>query len=325
MALPESWQGRLAVPVIAAPMFLISTPALVIECCRNGVVGTIPALNQRTSAGYDDWLHQIEKALESAGPHAPYGVNLVVHRSNTRLAADLKITQGHRVPLVITSLGIDPDVVAAIHDYGGLVFHDVTNRRFAERAISAGVDGLIAVSHGAGAHAGQVNPFALIAELREIFAGPLVLGGAITGGAQVAAAQMAGADLAYVGTRFLMTKEADTQAGHLEMVLDGAAEDVTLSPAVSGIPANFLRASLAGAGIDPDASEPPAERNFGTSGNLKPWRDIWAAGQGIGAIHDVPSAKELCARLAAEYHGALDQKPHLVKALTPRQSDDPHR
>lgn len=311
MALPASWQGRLVAPVIAAPMFLISTPALVIECCRNGVIGTFPVLNQRTSDGYADWLDQIGSTLSGAEA-APFGVNLVVHRSNARLRADLELTASHRVPLVITSLGVDKDVVRAVQAYGGLVFHDVTNRRFAERALEAGVDGLIAVAQGAGAHAGRINPFALIAELRQIFDGPLVLGGAINTGAQVAAAQLAGADLAYMGTRFLATRETTAQPGHLDMILRGGAEDIALSPSVSGIPANFLRESLAAAGIDPDAAQPPPERNFGTTGNLKPWRDIWAAGQGIGAIRDVPAAADLCGEIARDYQAALAAAPALA-------------
>lgn len=316
MALPASWQGRLAAPVIAAPMFLISTPALVTACCRAGVIGTFPALNQRTTAGYDAWLTEIGTSIAD-GAHAPLGVNLVVHKSNARLDADLAVTATHRVPLVITSLGVEPEVVAAVHAYGGLVFHDVTTRRFAERALAAGVDGLIAVSQGAGAHAGRINPFALLAELRQVWAGPLVLGGAMTHGAQVAAAQMAGADLAYMGTRFLATREADTQPGHLDMILQSGAEDIALSPAVSGIPANFLRASLIAAGVDPNAMTPPADRNFGTTGNLKPWRDIWAAGQGVGTIRDVPAAADLCARIAAEYHTALAQAGWLAAACRP--------
>lgn len=310
MALPTSWQGRLVAPVIAAPMFLISTPEQVIECCRNGVIGTFPALNQRTSEGYSDWLDQIGSALSGAEA-APYGVNLVVHPSNARLGADLELTVGHRVPLVITSLGVDKDVVRAVQAYGGLVFHDVTNRRFAERALEAGVDGLIAVAQGAGAHAGRINPLALVAELRQIFDGPLVLGGAINTGAQVAAAQLAGADLAYMGTRFLATRETTALPGHLDMILRGGAEDIALSPAVSGIPANFLRESLSAAGVDPDAAQPPSERNFGTTGNLKPWRDIWAAGQGIGSIRDVPATADLCREIARDYHAALSAAPAL--------------
>ena len=313
MALPKAWRGRLALPVIAAPMFLISTPGQVIACCKAGVVGTFPALNQRSTDGYAEWLTGIGDAL---GPEdAPFGVNLVVHASNRRLAPDLEVSVAHRVPLVITSLGVEREVIEAVHGYGGLVFHDVTNRRFAERAIDAGVDGLIAVTQGAGAHAGRINPFALIAELRAIFDGPLVLGGAISTGAQVAAAQLAGADLAYLGTRFLATRETSAQSGHLDMILAGGAEDVVLSPSVSGIPANFLRASLSAAGIDPDAGNPPEERNFGTTGNLKPWRDIWAAGQGIGSIHNVPATTDLCATLTREYQSALDRSAALRQDL----------
>lgn len=304
MALPEAWRGRLSLPAIAAPMFLISTPDLVVECCRAGVIGAFPALNQRTTAGFDAWLEEIETRLDGR-PAAPHAVNLVVHRSNARLAADLEVAVRRRVPLVITSLGVEPEVVAAVQEAGGLAFHDVTSRRFAERAIAAGVDGLIAVAHGAGGHAGALNPFALLAELRAMFDGPIALGGAISTGAQVAAACLAGADLAYLGTRFIPAPESSARPGHRAMILGGHAEDVALSPAVSGIPANFLRASLAAAGIDPDAGEPPAERNFGTTGNLKPWRDVWAAGQGLGAIRTAAPAAEICAELARDFRDAL--------------------
>ncbi|WP_158969999.1 NAD(P)H-dependent flavin oxidoreductase [Chachezhania sediminis] len=314
MTLPKDWHGRLSVPVIAAPMFLVSTPELVTACCLNGVLGTFPALNQRTTDGYALWLDRIEERLDGQDA-APFGVNLVVHRSNARLAADLEVTVRRRVPLVITSLGVEPEVIAAVHETGGLVFHDVTTRRFAERAITAGVDGLIAVAQGAGGHAGALNPFALVAELRRDFAGPLVLGGALTHGTQVAAAQLMGADMAYIGTRFIATPESSAQPGHRDMILDGGGGDVALSAAVSGVPANFLRASLAAAGIDPDGAEIAHERNFGTTGNLRPWRDIWAAGQGIGSIGKVEPAAKICREMARDYRAALEQAPGLAAGL----------
>jgi nitronate monooxygenase len=311
MTIPNCLLHGLRVPVIAAPMFLISTPDLVVECCRNGVIGTFPALNQRTTEGYDVWLTEISERLASSPGGAAFGVNLVAHRSNARLAADLEVTKMHRVPLVITSLGIDPELIETVHGYGGLVFHDVTTAKFAERAIAAGVDGLIAVSHGAGAHAGAINPFALVAEIRSIWEGPLALGGAITNGAQVAAARMMGVDFAYVGTRFLATPESSAQAGHRDMILRATVEDISLSRGVSGLPANFLRESLAAAGLDPNDLGPSAERNFGTTGNLKPWRDIWAAGQGVGSISDLPPTGEICIRLAQEYENALELSERL--------------
>lgn len=318
MALPISWQGRLAAPVVAAPMFLISTPELVIECCRNGVIGTFPALNARTSESYADWLDEIGSALTELGTSAPFGVNLVAHASNARLSDDLTATVDRKVPLVITSLGVDPEIVTAVQSYGGAVFHDVTTRRFAERALEAGVDGLIAVSQGGGGHAGRIHPFPLLSELRQFYDGPLVLGGAISNGAQVAAAQIAGADMAYMGTRFLATRESNALPGHIELILKGNAESIVLSPGVSGVPANFLRESLIAAGIDPESSCPPRERNFGTTGNLKPWRDIWAAGQGISTISDVPAAANLCREIARDYHAALAAAPALASQYSLR-------
>lgn len=309
MPLPSGWQGRLAVPVVASPMFLVSTPDTVVESCLGGVVGTFPALNQRTTEGYADWLGQIRRRLQEARCDTPFGVNLVVHRSNARLDADLAATVAAQVPLVITSLGLNRDLIAAVQSYGGKVFHDVTTLTFAQKARDAGVDGLIAVAHGAGGHAGTLNPFGFLTDLRQLFAGTLLLGGAISTGAQVAAAQLMGADLAYMGTRFLVTRESTAPEGHKQMVLDGNSEDIVLTPAVSGLPANFLRPSLIAAGRDPDHK---AELNFGTgpASELKPWRDIWAAGQGIGAIRDLPGTRDLCHQVLAEYRAATGLLTH---------------
>lgn len=302
MAIPSAWSGRLRLPVVAAPMFLISGPDLVVECCRSGVVGTFPALNQRTSEGYDSWLSQIAERLADAPNAAPFGVNLVVHRSNPRLEADLAITIRHKVPLVITSLGLRRDLIDAVHSYGGIVFHDVTTLKFAEKAAAAGVDGLIAVTYGAGGHAGLISPFAAMHEIRQMFGGTLLLGGVMSTGRQVAAARMMGADMAYVGTRFMATRESMAVARQRQMILDARAADIVYTPAVSGIPGNFLRASLAEAGKDPDDLTPPSELNFGTvSKDIKAWRDLWAAGQGVGAIEDLPPAAELVARMAEDY------------------------
>jgi len=282
-------------------MFLISGPDLVVGTCNAGAVGSFPALNQRTSDGYRDWLDEIAGRLEPGA--APFGVNLVVHKSNPRLEADLAITIDHKVPLVITSLGLNRDLIAAVHGYGGLVFHDVTNLRFAAKAAEAGVDGLIAVTYGAGGHAGLISPFAALHEIRQIFDGTLLLGGAISTGRQVAAARLMGADMVYMGTRFMATAESMAVERQRQMILDAKAADIVYTPAVSGVPGNFLRASLAAAGKNPDDLTPPDKLNFGTT-DAKAWRDLWAAGQGVGAIDDLPHVAALVDRLAAEYRSA---------------------
>lgn len=312
MPMPALFAGRLTVPVVAAPMFLISGPDLVVETSKAGAVGTFPALNQRTTAGYADWLDEITARL---GPDAaPYGVNLVVHRSNPRLEADLAVTIDKKVPLIITSLGLNRDLIAAVHGYGGLVFHDVTSLKFAMKAAEAGVDGLIAVAYGAGGHAGTISPFAALHEIRRIFSGTLLLGGAMSTGAQVAAARMMGADLAYVGTRFMATRESLAVQRQKEMLLEAKAADIVYTPAVSGVPGNFLRASLAAAGRDPDNLTPPDQLNFGTT-DVRAWRDLWAAGQGVGAIDDLPPVSELVRRLAGEYRHALENAPDMLRDL----------
>ena len=302
MPIPALFAGRLTIPAVAAPMFLISGPDLVVETCKAGAVGSFPALNQRTSAGYADWLDEIAGRL---GPDAaPFGVNIVVHRTNPRLDADLAITIDRKVPLVITSLGLNRDLIDAVHSYGGLIFHDVTNLKFARKAAEAGVDGLIAVTYGAGGHAGLISPFAALQEIRRIFSGTLLLGGAISTGAQIAAARLMGADLAYVGTRIMATRESLAVDRQKQMLLEAQAADIVYTPSVSGVPGNCLRASLAAAGRDPDDLTPPDQLNFGTT-DAKAWKDLWAAGQGVGAIDDIPAAGELVARLAAEYDAAL--------------------
>ncbi|MGB3502694.1 MAG: nitronate monooxygenase family protein [Mesorhizobium sp.] len=310
MAIPAAWNGRLKLPVVAAPMFLISGPDLVVACCRSGVVGTFPALNQRTSEGYDAWLSEIAERLSDAPDAAPFGVNLVVHRSNPRLETDLAITIRHKVPLVITSLGLNRDLIAEIHGYGGLVFHDVTSLKFAEKAADAGVDGLIAVTYGAGGHAGQISPFAAMHEMRRMFDGTLLLGGVMSTGQQFAAARMMGADMAYVGTRFMATAESMAVERQRQFILEARAADIVYTPAVSGINGNFLRASLAAAGKDPDDLTPPGQLNFGTaSGDIKAWRDLWAAGQGVGAIDDMPGAGDLIAQMVDDYRKAAGAAP----------------
>ena len=303
MPLPAAWRGRLRVPAIGAPMFLVSGVELVAALCRSGVVGTFPSLNARSTAAYRDWLAEIGARLPRPETCAPFGVNLIVHRSNRRLDADLAATVEAKVPLVVTSLGAAREVVAAVHDYGGLVFHDVVNRRHAEKAAAAGVDGLIGVAAGAGGHAGTLNPFALLTELRAVFDGPIALAGCINTGRQIAAARMAGADLAYIGTRFLATRESLAAQGHKDMILAARAEDIVYTPAVSGVAANFLAPSLRDAGIDPGAADPGHKLDL--DNEARAWRDVWSAGQGVGGIDAIPHAAELCTRLEEEYRAAL--------------------
>ena len=303
MSLPETLTQRLRIPAIAAPMFLTSGPDLVVEVCRSGLLGTFPALNQRTSEGFEDWLREIAERLADAPRAAPFGVNLIVHGSNPRLAADLKIVVAHRVPLVITSLGAVSDIVDAIHSYGGLVFHDVINRRHAEKAAEAGVDGIIAVCAGAGGHAGIISPFALVGEIASFFNGTIVLAGAISSGRQIAAARMMGADLAYLGTRFIATRESMVAPAYKEMIVSSKAADVIYTAGISGVNANFMRASIVAAGLDPDAL--PKHNGLDMNGEATAWKSIWSAGQGVGAIESVPAAAELCERLVTEYRGAV--------------------
>ncbi len=313
--LPELLKGRLSLPVIAAPMFLASGPRLVIACCKAGVVGGFPALNQRSSEGFESWLREITSALEdhereTGSKPAPYGVNLVVHPSNPRLQEDLKLCVKYRVPIVMTILGADPTLVETVHDYGGIVVHDVVSPRHARRAASADVDGLIAVAAGAGGHGGSLSPFALVNEIRQFFDGAVILSGSLSTGRDVAAAQMLGADLAYMGTRFLATRECMVQDDYKQMLIDTSASDIVYTPVISGVPANFLAPSLKAAGIDPETTQKP-QLDLGLElagapddGEKKPWRDIWSAGQGVGSIKDLPAAADLIARLKSEYLAA---------------------
>ncbi len=300
MPLPALLAGRLRLPVIVSPMFLVSGPGLVVATCKSGLVGTFPALNQRSTEAYEAWLDEIADAL--APTDAPFGVNLIVHGSNRRLMADLEATVRHRVPLVITSLGAVKDVVDAVHSYGGLVFHDVINRRHAEKAAAAGVDGIIAVCAGAGGHAGTLSPFALISEIRAFFPGIIVAAGAISTGAHVLAARAMGADLAYMGTRFIATRESLADQAFKDMIVASSAADVLYTSAISGVNANFLRPSIVAAGLDPDDLPPHTKLDMGSE--AKAWKNVWSAGQGVGAIADVPTTGDLCARLVAEYDAA---------------------
>lgn len=295
----------LRLPAVAAPMFLASGPDLVVETCKAGILGTFPALNQRTTEGFVAWLDEIRTRLADVSYAAPFGVNLIVHRSNPRIEADLRAVVEHKVPVVITSLGAVPDVVKAVHSYGGLVFHDVINRRHAEKAAEAGVDGIIAVCAGAGGHAGTMSPFALIPEIRSFFSGTILLSGAMSTGAQIAAARMMGADLAYLGTRFLVTKESLVSEEQKTVTRDASAGDIIYTDAISGVNANFLRQSIVAAGLDPNnlVSHGPMDM----ANEAKAWKNVWSAGQGVASIEDIPSVSELCARLVSEYEAAISQ------------------
>lgn len=303
MSLPQTLADRLILPAIAAPMFLTSGPDLVVETCRAGVIGTFPALNQRSTQGFSDWCAEIEDRLAALQRPAPYGVNLIVHKTNPRVAADLEVVVRHKVPIIITSLGAVPDVVDAVHSYGGLVFHDVINRRHAEKAAQAGADGIICVAAGAGGHAGTLSPFALIAEIKAFFDGVVILSGAMNTGRDIAAARAMGADLAYLGTRFIATREAMVDQAQKDMMLTASAADIIYTPNVSGVAANFMRQSLVSVGLDPDNLPPHGGMNM--DNEARAWKTVWSAGQGVGSIHDVPTTAELCQRLIAEYRAAI--------------------
>ena len=305
--------SQLDLPVVAAPMFLISNPKMVIECCKNGIVGTFPALNQRTSEGFEAWLIEIKEALaqfekETGKKAAPYGVNLIVHPTNPRLEADVKLCMKHQVPLVITSLGAVSMVVDAIHSYGGLVFHDIIKKRHAEKAAEAGVDGLILVSAGAGGHGGTLNPMSLIAEVKSIFNKTILLSGCISTGQDVASALQMGADLAYMGTRFINTDESVAPEEYKQMIIEAGANDVTYTAAISGVHANFLAASLQAAGITEEDLKNDVKIDFGKEldTEAKAWKTIWSAGQGVTTIKDSMPVRALVQKLRKEFLEALE-------------------
>ncbi len=320
MALPELFEGRLSVPVIGSPLFIISNPKLVIAQCLAGVVGSFPSLNARPIEQLDEWLSEITETISSARRErpdariAPYAVNLIVHKSNNRLDQDLELCVKHKVPLVITSLGARPEVNEAIHSYGGLVMHDIINVVFAHKALEKGADGLIAVCAGAGGHAGTHSPFALIQEIREFFDGPLALSGAIATGKAVYAAQALGADLAYIGTAFIACDEARAVDGYKDMIVNSAAKDIVYSSLFTGVSGNYLAPSIAAAGLDPNnlPEGDKATMNFreGESSKAKAWRDVWGSGQGIGAIKQRMPAADYIARLRDEY---LAEAEHMAK------------
>jgi nitronate monooxygenase len=307
MALPPVLQG-LRIPVIGAPMFIAGNPRLVIEQCKAGIVGAFPALNARPQQALDAWLREIEEALAAHPGAAPYAVNQIVHKSNDRLERDLETCIRHQVPITITSLRAPNDVIPAIHAYGGIVLHDVISVRHAEKALEAGVDGLILVCAGAGGHAGTLSPFALVGEVRRFFDGPVVLSGAIATGDAILAALAAGADLAYIGTRFLATPEASVPQRYKEEILRSKAADIVYTDLFSGVHGNYLKHSVVAAGFDPLnlPRSDPKKMNFGSGSGAekKVWRDIWSAGQGVGQIDQVQPVAEVVATLAAEYAAA---------------------
>jgi nitronate monooxygenase len=300
--IPERLKTNLRLPVVVAPMFLVSDPGLVIAACKAGVIGTFPSLNARTAVDYETWLDTIDAAL-GAGD-ASYGVNLIVSKQNPRLKEDLALTVARKVPLVITSFGADKEVVAAVKAYGGTVFHDVASARHAEIAVAAGVDGLIVLTAGAGGHTGWLNPFAVMNEVRAIFDGAILLAGGMSTGRDVAAARTMGADFAYMGTRFIATQEAAVADDYRRLLIASSAKDVIATRGVSGTPANFLKTSIAQRGLDPALFE-TATAPIAELGGFKPWKDIWSAGQGVGAIADTPPVRELVDRMVAEYQAAL--------------------
>ena len=309
MSLPTLLRSRLSIPAIASPLFIISTPDLVIAQCRAGIVGSFPSLNARPSGTFEQWLQRLSTELTEKD--APYAVNLIVHGTNARLQEDLALCVKYKVPMVITSLGAREDVFDAIHSYGGIVFHDVIDNAFAKKAVAKGADGLVAVATGAGGHAGTLSPFALVQEIRQWWKGPLALSGSIATGDAILAAQAMGADLGYMGSVFIATKEANAEPDYKQMVVDSSGEDIIYSNLFTGIHGNYLKPSIVRAGLDPDnlPTSDPSKMNFAelTDGNKKAWRDIWGCGQGIGAVEAVVSVAELVARLKSEYNAARDR------------------
>lgn len=308
MALPALFEN-LRLPVIAAPMFIISNPELVIAQVRAGIVGSFPALNARPASQLDEWLHRINE--ETEGCAAPFAVNLIVHKTNTRLEEDLATCAKWKVPLIITSLGAREDVNAAVHAWGGKVLHDVTDDEFARKAVEKGADGLIAVAAGAGGHAGAQSPFALVQEIREWFGGPLALSGAIACGRSILAAQAMGADFAYMGSPWIATPEANAAEGYKQAIVEGCASDIVYSNLFTGVHGNYLRPSIAAAGMDPDNLPlgDKSQMDFGSGGNMeaKAWKDIWGAGQGIGAIKTIEPVADRVETLFAQYQAAKDE------------------
>jgi nitronate monooxygenase len=314
MALPPVLRDRLRLPLIGSPLFIISTPDLVIAQCKAGIVGSFPALNARPASLLDEWLHRITEELAAWDrdhpdtPSAPFAVNHIVHKTNDRLEHDLEASCKWKAPIVITSLGAREDVNKAVHESGGVVLHDVITNAFARKAVEKGADGLIPVAAGAGGHAGRLSPFALVQEIREWFDGPIALSGSIANGHAILGAQAMGADLAYAGSMFIATQEANADPAYKQMIVESSADDIVYSNLFTGVHGNYLAPSIVAAGLDPNAlpESDPSKMNFGSGGNQKSkaWRDIWGCGQGIGAVKEVPTVAELVARLSSEYEEA---------------------
>lgn len=314
MALPTLLRNRLRLPVVAAPMFLASSPKLMLAQCRAGVVGSMPALNMRSSEQLDDCLAELKESLATTPQAAPFAINQILSPANSRKERDLGLLEKHRVPVVITSVGSPGEVVATVQGYGGLVFHDVVSVRHAEKAAAAGVDGIVAVCAGAGGHGGDLNPFAFVSEIRRFFNGTLLLSGALAHGKDILAAQLLGADLAYMGTRFLSTAESEIDAVYKGMLQAAGADDIVYTDLFSGMRGNYLKASIARTGLDPLRLPPAPQSGVGTGGygEFKLWKDIWAAGQGVGAIDGLPSVAELVDELEQQYRAALQQAQALA-------------
>jgi nitronate monooxygenase len=316
---------NLSLPVVVAPMFLISTPDLVVECCKAGLVGTFPALNQRSTEGFEAWIIEIKERLatfeaETGKKAAPFGVNLIVHNSNPRLMADLQVVIKHKIALIITSLGAVSDLVNAVHSYGGLVFHDVIKKRHAEKAAEAGVDGLILVCAGAGGHAGTLSPIPFIQEVRGFYDKTILLSGCISNGQDVASAIQMGADLAYMGTRFINTTEAHADQEYKEMIMESGCSDIVYTAAVSGVSANFMQKSLESAGIGPDQWSKSAKIDFGKEldaekAEAKAWKTLWSAGQGVATVREILPVSELAIKLKAQFKAAIERQAAWLKSL----------
>ena len=313
MPIPDLFKDRLRLPVICAPMFLVSSPKLVINACKNGIVGSFPALNTRPQAMLDQWLEEITselKAFAAANPDkpvAPFAVNQVVHRSNSRLQADRELVKKHKVPLVITSQGNPSEVVEEVHEWGGLVFHDVIYAEHAKKAIAAGVDGIIIVTAGAGGHGGTTNPFALVRQIREFWDGPLALAGAINDGFGIRAAETLGADFAYMGTRFIATQESEVDPEYKDMLVESQIKDLIYTDTFTGVNCNYLKPSIKKAGIDLNSHQGKSSVDLDL-GDTNAWKDIWSAGHGIAGIRDIKPMSELVENLYEEYAQACDKQ-----------------
>ena len=319
MSMPALFKGRLSIPVIGSPLFIVSGPDLVIAQCKAGIVGSFPALNARPAALLDEWLHRIKEELAAHDkahpdrPSAPFAVNQIVHKSNNRLDQDMAVCEKHKVPMVITSLGAREELNQAVHAWGGITFHDVINQKFARKAIEKGADGLVLVAAGAGGHAGAISPFAFVAETRQWFDGPIALSGTMGTGRAIRAARVLGADFAYIGSAFIATQEANAPENYKEMIASSSADDIVYSNLFTGVHGNYLKPSIVAAGMDPDnlPVSDPSKMNFGTDASgernkPKAWKEIWGSGQGIGSVDKVQPVAELVARLKKEYEAAVD-------------------